>query len=127
MANNINFDANGKVRIIGQNESELCSSIVSSTKSFISCVDDFESIIQKYLINILEMKSSELKDIKLKSIGLNNKILNEIELRKEKENELKLKLKSKQNELKKLKSKYQSLCNVESKQNNTINKLLKLS
>merc|ERR1719384_883180 len=120
MASSISFDDYGKVRIIPSAQSELCSSIVDSTKSFVNCVDDFESIIQEYLIDILEAKSTELKKTKLLAIGLNNQIINETEQRKEKENELKSIIKSHQNTLKKLKTKYQSLCNVETKQNNTM-------
>eukprot|EP01084_Bolivina_argentea_P105856 189581_1 len=103
MASAVSFDEFGKVRIIPSEQSELCSSIVDSTKSFVNCVDDFESIIQQYLIDILQTKSTELKKIKLLAIGLNNKIINETEQRKEKENELKSLIKSHQNTLKKLK------------------------
>ena len=125
MANAISFDDSGKVRIIPAEQSDLCASIVESTKSFVNCVDDFESIIEQYLIDILETKSKELKKTKLLAIGLNNQIINETEQRKEKQNELKSLIKSQQNALKKLKMKYQSLCNVENKQNNTMTKLLK--
>eukprot|EP01084_Bolivina_argentea_P115271 205001_1 len=118
MADSVSFDDNGKVRIIPCEESETCGSIIESAKAFAGYVDDFESIIEQYLINTLETKSSELKKIKLQAIGLNNQIINEREQRKEKENELKCVVKSNQNRLKKLKMKYQSLCNVESKQNN---------
>ena len=126
MASSVTFDENGRVRIIPSSQSELCSSIVSSTKSFLNCVDEFESIIQEYLIDVLEAKSLELKKTKLSAIGLNNKIVNETEQRKEKENQLKSIIKQNQDALKKLKTKHQSLCNVETKQNNEMAKLLKL-
>eukprot|EP00484_Ammonia_sp_Unknown_P013319 CAMPEP_0197052508 /NCGR_PEP_ID=MMETSP1384-20130603/26984_1 /TAXON_ID=29189 /ORGANISM="Ammonia sp." /LENGTH=126 /DNA_ID=CAMNT_0042485259 /DNA_START=44 /DNA_END=424 /DNA_ORIENTATION=- len=125
MANAVSFDESGNVRIIPTANAELCQSIVDSTKSFVNCVDDFESIIQQYLIDILESKATELKDTKLLAIGLKNQIINETELRKEKENELKSLIKSQQKLLKKLKMKHQSLVNVEQKQTNTMTKLQK--
>ena len=126
MASSVAFDESGRVRIIPSSQSELCSSIVESTKSFVDCVDDFESIIQQYLIDTLETKASELKRTKLVAMGLNNQIINETEQRKEKENELRSIIKSQESALKKLKTKYQSLCSVETKQTNSIQKLLKL-
>eukprot|EP01083_Nonionella_stella_P172708 593547_1 len=89
MASSVSFDENGKVRIIPCEESEACASIIESAKAFAGYVDDFESIIEQYLINTLETKSSELKKNKLQAIGLNNQIINEREQRKDKENELK--------------------------------------
>eukprot|EP00483_Globobulimina_turgida_P009102 UN09120 len=126
MAASVGFDEKGKVRIIPSEQSELCLSIVQSTKSFVNCVNDFESIIQQHLIAILQTKSTELEKTKLLAIGLNNRIINETEQRKEKENELTSIIKSNKNILKQLNMKYDSLCNVENKQNNTLTKLLKL-
>eukprot|EP01083_Nonionella_stella_P040941 111014_1 len=121
MASSVSFDTNCKVRIIPRGESEACTSIIESAKTFSGYVDDFESIIEQYLIGMLEIKSSELKKIKLQAIGLNNQIINEREQRKEKESESKCIITSNQNRLKKLRMNYQSLCNVE----NTQNELLK--
>ena len=104
MASSVAFDESGKVRIIPPAQAGLCSSVVESTKAFVNCVDDFESIIQQYLIDTLETKAGELKKTKLVAIGLNNKIINEREQRTEKENELKSIIKSQESALKKLKT-----------------------
>ena len=126
MASSVSFDETGRVRIIPASQSALCGSIVECTQSFVDCVDDFESMIQQFLIDVLEMKSTELNNIKLAAIGLNNKIMNEKEQRTEKENELKSDLKANQNTLNRLRRKHQSLDNALNQQNSAIDKLQKM-